>query len=243
MRKLCCLSIFIAAAAVCGCKEKESPFIQEGESFIQDENWVDAEKAFKEALAEGPEMAKAHLGLARIYQHNQKYPDVIYSIYHYDRFFELNPDAESEDLFREERQKVEEQLLKMAVDSSSEVTRIRNSAQAQESAWSREKTQLQNQIARLEEQLRAARSSSVSTTTPTRTTQETTTPTRTTQGASSDEPIIYTVTKQDTLSKIAGRFYRDTSKWTIIYEANKDTLPNPNSLKVGQSLVIPQLEE
>ena len=242
MCKLYCLSIFIAAAAVCGCKEKESPFIQEGEFFIQDENWVDAEKAFKDALAEGPELAKAHLGLARIYQHNQKYPDVIYSIYHYDRFFELNPDAESENLFKEERQKVEEQLVKMAVDSSPEVTRIRNSAQAQESAWGREKTQLQNQIARLEEQLRAARSSAVSTT-PSRTTQETTRPSRTTQGSTSDEPILYTVTKQDTLSKIAGRFYRDTSKWTIIYEANKDTLPNPNSLKVGQSLVIPQLEE
>ncbi len=241
MCKLYCLSIFIAAAAVCGCKEKESPFIEKGEALYNEQQWEEAETAYKDALAEGPELAKAHLGLARIYQENQKM--LAHAIYHYDRFFELNPDAQSENLFREQRQKVEEQLVKMAVDSSPEVTRIRNSAQAQESAWNREKTQLQNQIARLEEQLQAARSSSVSTTPPSRTTQETTTPTRTTQATTSDETVIYTVTKQDTLSKIAGRFYRDTSKWTIIYEANKDTLPDPNSLKVGQSLVIPKLEE
>lgn len=240
MCKLCCLSIFIAAVAVCGCKEKKNPLIEKGEALYNEQKWEEAEKTFKEALTEGPELAKAHLGLARIYQENQKL--LAHAIYHYDRFLELDPEAESADMFIRERQSVEEMLIKNVIEGSPEVTRIRNSAQAQESAWGREKTQLQNQIARLEEQLRAARATSASTT-PARTTQETTAPTRTTQGTTSDEPIIYTVTKQDTLSKIAGRFYRDTSKWTLIYEANKDTLPDPNSLKVGQSLVIPQLEE
>ncbi|MBN2704675.1 MAG: LysM peptidoglycan-binding domain-containing protein [Pontiellaceae bacterium] len=250
MRKLCCLSIFIAAVAVCGCKEKENPLIEKGEALYNEQKWEEAEKAFKDALAEGPELAKAHLGLARIYQENQTL--LAHAIYHYDRFLELDPEAESAGMFVRERQAVEEMLIKNVIESSPEVTRIRNSAQAQESAWGREKTQLQNQIARLEEQLRAARTTqgpttpprgSQGSTTPPRGSQGSTTPSRTSQGTTSNEPIIYTVAKQDTLSKIANRFYRDTSKWTIIYEANKDTLPDPNSLKVGQSLVIPQLEE
>jgi tetratricopeptide (TPR) repeat protein len=233
MRKLCCLSIFIAAIAVCGCKEKESPLIKKGEALIQENQWDEAEKTFKEALTEDPVLAKAHLGLARIYQHNQKY--LAHAIYHYDRFFELSPDAESLDLFKPERQAVEQMLVETVLNNSPQIRLIKKEATEKETAWRTEKEDLNNQITRLKEQLQTAR-----TTTPRTTTPRTTTP-RTT--ASAGNPIIYTSIKGDSLSKIAGRFYGDTSKFMIIYEANKDTLTNPNSLKVGQTLVIPELKE
>src|SRR4029077_672138 len=38
----------------------------------------------------------------------------------------------------------------------------------------------------------------------------------------------YTVKAGDNLSKLAERFYNSMSKWERIYEANKDTLKNPN---------------
>jgi nucleoid-associated protein YgaU len=52
---------------------------------------------------------------------------------------------------------------------------------------------------------------------------------------------VYTVKAGDTLSKIALRFYKDASKYTKIYEANKATIgKNPNNVKAGQKLVIPK---
>ncbi len=43
----------------------------------------------------------------------------------------------------------------------------------------------------------------------------------------------------DTLSKIAVRYYGDASLYTKIFEANKDTLKDPNKIRVGQKLRIP----
>lgn len=49
----------------------------------------------------------------------------------------------------------------------------------------------------------------------------------------------YTVQKGDTLWKIAGKVYGDSTKWARIYDANRDQLKNPNDLKVGRVLQIP----
>ena len=43
----------------------------------------------------------------------------------------------------------------------------------------------------------------------------------------------------DTLWKIAEQYYGDGSLYTQIFEANKDTLDDPNKIKVGQKLRIP----
>jgi nucleoid-associated protein YgaU len=46
----------------------------------------------------------------------------------------------------------------------------------------------------------------------------------------------------DCLWNIAGWFYRDPWKWTVLYEANKDRLPepdNPNWIEIGMILDIP----
>jgi ABC-type nitrate/sulfonate/bicarbonate transport system substrate-binding protein/LysM repeat protein len=49
----------------------------------------------------------------------------------------------------------------------------------------------------------------------------------------------YTVKSGDTLSKLADRFYNSVSKWTMIYEANRDTVKNPDYIYIGQKLIIP----
>ena len=49
----------------------------------------------------------------------------------------------------------------------------------------------------------------------------------------------YTVQKKDTLQKISKRFYGTTKKWMRIYNANKDTMKGPNSIRPGQVLNIP----
>ncbi len=49
----------------------------------------------------------------------------------------------------------------------------------------------------------------------------------------------YLVKAGDTLSKIAEQQYGAGAKWEKLYEANKDTLTNPNYIYVGQKLNIP----
>ena len=49
----------------------------------------------------------------------------------------------------------------------------------------------------------------------------------------------YTVKSGDTLSKIAEQFYGNGAKWEKVYEANRDTLKNPNYIFIGMKLNIP----
>ena len=55
----------------------------------------------------------------------------------------------------------------------------------------------------------------------------------------SDREHTYTVVAGDTLSKIAKREYGDASEWHRIYEANKDTIKNPDLIYPGQTFKIP----
>ena len=49
----------------------------------------------------------------------------------------------------------------------------------------------------------------------------------------------YTVVSGDSLSKIAKHFYGDGNKYMKIFEANRDQLDDPNTIQIGQELVIP----
>jgi nucleoid-associated protein YgaU len=58
-------------------------------------------------------------------------------------------------------------------------------------------------------------------------------------GSQWDATQYHEVKKGDTLSKIAQQYYGDASLYMKIFEANQDTLKNPNLIKVGQKLRIP----
>ncbi len=50
----------------------------------------------------------------------------------------------------------------------------------------------------------------------------------------------YTVAAGDSLSKIAKQFYGNVNQYMKIYEANRNVLSDPNVVKIGQELVIPE---
>jgi nucleoid-associated protein YgaU len=54
------------------------------------------------------------------------------------------------------------------------------------------------------------------------------------------QPRIYEVVSGDSLSKIAKHFYGDPAKYQKIFEANRDQLKDPNLIKPGQKLRIPE---
>jgi ABC-type nitrate/sulfonate/bicarbonate transport system substrate-binding protein/LysM repeat protein len=49
----------------------------------------------------------------------------------------------------------------------------------------------------------------------------------------------YIIKQGDTLSKLAERFYNSMNKWEKIYEANRDSVKNPNYVFIGQKVIIP----
>lgn len=51
---------------------------------------------------------------------------------------------------------------------------------------------------------------------------------------------IYVVKSGDSLSKIAKEVYGEAGRWKEIYEANKDTIKNPDAIRPGQELRIPE---
>jgi len=51
---------------------------------------------------------------------------------------------------------------------------------------------------------------------------------------------MYEVVAGDTLSKIAKKFYGNANDYMKIFEANKDQLKNPDMIRVGQKLKIPE---
>ena len=59
-------------------------------------------------------------------------------------------------------------------------------------------------------------------------------------GQTSHEATTYTVKSGDTLSKIAKEFLGDANAYTEIFNANRDQLSDPDKIKPGQVLKIPQ---
>ena len=50
---------------------------------------------------------------------------------------------------------------------------------------------------------------------------------------------VHTVSPGDTLSKLAKQYLGDANRYMELFDANKGTLTDPNSIKVGQKLTIP----
>jgi nucleoid-associated protein YgaU len=61
-------------------------------------------------------------------------------------------------------------------------------------------------------------------------------------GGAPSTPVsrTYTVQAGDSLSKISKQFYGDANKYMKIFEANKDKLADPDKIRAGQELIIPQ---
>lgn len=53
----------------------------------------------------------------------------------------------------------------------------------------------------------------------------------------------YTVVKGDTLSAIAKAHYGKAGKWQAIFEANRDTIDDPDRIFPGQVIKLPALDD
>ena len=53
--------------------------------------------------------------------------------------------------------------------------------------------------------------------------------------------ITHKIRANDSLYKLAKKYYNDGTKWKKIYQANRNIMPDPHSLKIGQEILIPKI--
>ena len=50
---------------------------------------------------------------------------------------------------------------------------------------------------------------------------------------------FYEAVKGDSLWKISRSFYGTGTRWQVLYDANREQMPSPDLLQIGQKLLIP----
>ncbi|VGO12864.1 hypothetical protein PDESU_01418 [Pontiella desulfatans] len=244
------LPLLAAVVVLAGCekdnqsieaREERDPSVSAGQTYMDEGDYEKAITEFKKALDNEPRMARPHLELATIYQNYQLNP--IHAIYHYDRYLELRPDSEKTAFINEQKQKVFNKFAESLINSVPQVKQVMQ-----------ERNQLIQQNTELKRQLATALNTQKATSAPAPGTKQTATQTipktaKPVAQATAPSPAtsasgkhqIYHVVAGDTLSKIANKFYQDSGKWDVIFEANRDTMRTAGDLKVGQTIVIPAI--
>ncbi len=57
----------------------------------------------------------------------------------------------------------------------------------------------------------------------------------------SNSQNTHIIRANDNLYNLSKKYYKDESKWIMIYEANKNKMSDPHSLQIGQELLIPDI--
>ena len=219
--------------------EKDS-HVSKGLELVQQKDWNGAVKQFNDALMKNPELGRPDLELAMIYHQQKK--NYVRAIYHYERYLEKRP-------LTEKRALIQEWIKQAKVSLAGEVGGAGSDV-------SEELVRLTRENNMLHKQLDAAGGGTAATVANVKTIVTEPPPSRPApvaapvvtqavekvQPATSPKPArTYQVRSGDTLSRIAGSVYGDPSKWRKIYEANRDQMKSETDIKIGQSLVIPNL--
>lgn len=225
-------------------RDERDPFIIRGDARKRAGDVDGAIALYHQALERKPHLAMAHLRLAVEYDENKK--DYLRAIHHYYRYIELRPPAQK-------RQMVEELIRIARVSYVASLPNPPAGALEKIAGMERERTRLKQQIEELSDRLKTAEmklaearaqqqnagTARVDAAEPTGrgSVVPPSTPTAPRTGARSDS---YQVQRGDTLSGIAGKVYNDPNQWNKIFDANRNVLPSPASIREGQTLIIPR---
>lgn len=235
----------------------ENPFFAKAEMHLQNNNFVEAVKAYEEALQANPEVVTAHYEVARIY--SDRLNDPVSAIYHYNKYLESRPESgrrETVEKFRDE--------AKLAFQA----------ATAQDSVELKQNiTRLQNENKLLKQEVADLKAAAASSTGGEASSSETMEVTETEAEVETDsaQPAVlaavveekaeaaangggeeskpaapartYVLQSGDSLWKIARKFYPEDNDINAVMkrirEANPETLANDRNLKIGTEIVLP----
>ena len=181
------------------------------------ENVGEAIRLCEKALDRRPRLARAHRELALMLHHYEC--DYVAAIYHYRRYLELRPDSEL-------RADVEEMLAQCEWAFA-----------AQMSAASGQRKRA------MPERSAPAPASAPESAAPREPAkgQETAAPVPAPAAAAPAVPAgqVHVVQPGETLGTSSAAYYGTPSKWTILFEANRDRIAGANNVRVGTRLDVP----
>ena len=189
-------------------------------------------EAYEKALERKPALARAHLDLGLLYEKYRQ--DYVRAIYHYERYLELRPTAEKrklvEDLIRQARMSFAASLPDKPAEAVQQIALLK-----------REIDSLKAQLARTSPSKPAVAESKARPAVAQLETEDAVAVAPPVPAPKPAQPAVqtYVVQSGDTLSSISTRMYKDPTKWKVIYDANRNVLVSPQSVKVGQTLMIP----
>lgn len=219
--------------------EKENPNYQRGQDLLKQGREKEAMEEFLQVLDESSEAPQTHLELGRLFLKVEDHKDPLQAIFHFRRFLHYRPDAREAKKVKGLIPEAEKQFLAglpgkpFADQLEAMLLRERNQA-------------LERQVASLKARL-AVHEPSVAES-----------PaigggddggTGSVEGVSDEQAIVsprqetYLVKNGDTLSSISLLMYGSSLPLYIdaIYDANRQAMPNKNSLQVGQRLAMPKV--
>jgi LysM repeat protein len=174
------------------------------------------------AIEHDPDLALAHRELALLLDNYLE--DYEYALYHYRRYLELRPHSDK-------RPEVESLIRRCRSNIAAQVAEFPTEWRQYLAARAAHVRNLELEVAALR-QAAANRSDPPPAAAP-----ASTAPTPLPPAA----PALRTHVTQagETLGTISARYYGTPAKWKQIYDANRDRMSNPNNVRVGISLVIP----
>jgi LysM repeat protein len=215
------------ALCIGGCDRMITPrnaqVIKDAESKIADGNYLRAITLYESALDGSAKSADIHYRLALLY--DDKMHDPLNALHHFKRYLTLAPSgpraSEVKNFMKKDELELGTSLSGDSVVSRAEAARLKNENLAL-------RKELEDQRAGLHS---AATEKASSGGRDGKTPNASKKPTR--------APRTYVVRDGDTMASISRRFYRSSSHWKKIRDANRSTVDDPAKLKTGQTLTIP----
>lgn len=210
--------------------ETEETLFQQGQQLLKENRPNDAFKAFSRLLEKRTDVPETHLELGRLYL--SLHHDPIFSIYHFRQYLLLEPQGKLSGMVLQMIETAKKEFARSLPfnDHYSESPEYLNLMEVLKQVR-KENAELKEKIAQLKPAQTQVKTTKQMDNFPVVSSS--------TQSNPTENQGIYVVQAGDTLSKVSLKVYGTAAKWKVIFDANKDQLPSPNSLKIGMELRIP----
>jgi LysM repeat protein len=219
MRIAICVLI---AMTLAGCDRMITPRhtqqLKDADAKVAGGDFTRAISLYESALEDRPSDADVHYKLALLY--DDKINDPLNALHHFRRYLTIAPNgphaADVKNFIKRDEVALLTSLSGDAIISRVEATRLRN-----------ENLTLRKDLDEARNRSHFGTADRFATDSPK-------------PKANQADKRTYVVQRGDTLASISRKFYKTSTRWKKILDANRDVIDNPKKLSVGQTLAIPQ---
>jgi tetratricopeptide (TPR) repeat protein len=230
--------------ALCGCEtkhfksvaEKEDSRFLDAQQLIKEGQYEAALSTFLKVIATRDSAPESHLEAGQLYL--SVYNDPILAIYHFRQYVMILPDSPQVKTVFQMIETAKKAFLRqlpgnlLSDNPAVQANFVQTLQQIRD-----ENTSLKAQVTDLQQRLKQSQAAAQKTTYRApyglpKNMSET--------SVRNHVEAKYVVEAGDTLSRISEKVYGTPHRWKDIFQANRNVLPSPSSLKIGKQLVIPR---